>query len=158
MRNYTIIENDVIMADVWAWAQSAGFTSLELTVFNSQPFRLSLPDFDDFLRGGPCTQRYVDHVREVVRERRIFFLAKGEPLIQDSRDRNGLAGTLEVQLDRVQFAEGEPINGVPRAQYRAKPVAALGCPPWPGPGGRAPVRSRRPPARSRLRADSSRAA
>ena len=55
MRNYTIIENDVIMADVWAWAQSAGFTSLELTVFNSQPFRLSLPDFDDFLRGGPCT-------------------------------------------------------------------------------------------------------
>ena len=54
MRNYTIIENDVIMADVWAWAQSAGFTSLELTVFNSQPFRLSLPDFDDFLRGGPA--------------------------------------------------------------------------------------------------------
>lgn len=111
MRNYTIIENDVIMADIWAWAQPAGFTSLELAVFNSQPFRLSLPDFDDFLRGGPSTQRYVDHVREVVRERRIFFLAKGEPLIRDSRDRNGLAGTLEVWLDRVQVAEGEPING-----------------------------------------------
>ena len=115
MRNYTIIENDVIMADVWAWAQSAGFTSLELTVFNSQPFRLSLPEFDDFLRGGSSTQRYVDHVREVVRERRIFFLAKGEPLIHDSRDRNGLAGTLEIRLDRSQVTDGEPINGRCRA-------------------------------------------
>lgn len=116
MRNYTVIENDVIMADVWAWAQAAGFTSLELAVFNGQPFRLSLPDFDDFLRGGPSSRRYVDHVREVVRERRIFFLSKGEPLIRDSRDRIGLAGTLKVRLDRIQVAEGEPVTG--RCQAR----------------------------------------
>jgi SAM-dependent methyltransferase len=111
MRNYTIIENDVVMADIWAWAQAAGFTSLELSVFNPKPFRLSLADFDDVLQGGPCTRRYVDHVREGIGERRIFFLSKGEPLIRDSRDRNGLAGTLQVRLDQVEVGEGEPISG-----------------------------------------------
>jgi hypothetical protein len=72
---------------------------------------LSLPDFDDFLRGGPSTQRYVDQVRDFVRDWRIFFLSKGRPLVADSRDRNGLAGTLEVWLDRVQVAKGEPVTG-----------------------------------------------
>jgi SAM-dependent methyltransferase len=111
MRNYTVIENDILMADIWVWAQAAGFTSLELAVFNSQSFRLSLPDFDDFLRGGRSTQRYLDQARDFVRDWRIFFLSKGQPLVADSRDRNGLAGALEVWLDRVQVANGEPVTG-----------------------------------------------
>jgi SAM-dependent methyltransferase len=118
MRNYTIIENDVVMADIWPWAQAAGFTSLELSVFNPKPFRVSLGDFDDFLQGGPSTRRYLDHLREVVGERRIFFLAKGEPRVRDSRDRNGLAGVLEVHLDRAQVGQGTPITGWCRATNR----------------------------------------
>lgn len=111
MRNYTIIENDILMGDIWAWAEAAGFTSLEITVFNGKSFRLSLSDFGDFLRGGRVGQRYIDHVRDFVRDRRIFFLSKGEPLAADSRDRDGLAAELDVTIDRTGVAQGELIKG-----------------------------------------------
>jgi 2-polyprenyl-3-methyl-5-hydroxy-6-metoxy-1,4-benzoquinol methylase len=111
MRNYTIIENDILMGDIWTWAEAAGFTSLEISVFNGRSFRLSLPDFGDFLRGGPVGQRYVDHVRGFVRDRRIFFLSKGEPPSADSRDRDGLAAELDVTLQRTEVAQGDLIRG-----------------------------------------------
>jgi ubiquinone/menaquinone biosynthesis C-methylase UbiE len=111
MRNYAVIENDIVMADIWAWAESAGFTSVELSVFNGRPFRLSLPDFDDFLRGGAAGQRYVDDVRGFVRERRIFFLRNGEPAAADSRERDGLGSALDVTVDHVRVTQGELIRG-----------------------------------------------
>src|SRR2546427_12858433 len=36
MRNYTIVENDILMGDIWAWAKAAGSTSLYATVCNSK--------------------------------------------------------------------------------------------------------------------------
>jgi SAM-dependent methyltransferase len=118
MRNYNVVENDMIMTEVWAWAKTAGFTSLEISIFDSQSFRLSLPDFDDFLRGGRSQQRYVDHVRDFVSNRRIFFLSKGDLIVADSRNRDGLAAELEVQVDRVP---AEP-DGLITGQCRARNV------------------------------------
>ena len=116
MRNYTIIENDVIMADIWAWAQAAGFTSLEISVINSQPFRLSLAEFDSFLRGGRSQRRFARHVRNAVRKQRVFFLSKGLAPIADSRDRAGLVAKLKVHIDRTRVAQGEFIIGHCRAK------------------------------------------
>jgi SAM-dependent methyltransferase len=110
MKNYTVIENDILMGDIWAWAKDAGFTDIELAVFTSEPFHLSVDDYGDFLRHGPTVDRYYDHVRRFVEDRRIFFLSKGEPLTSDSRERRGLLAHLDVRLDS-QLVDGT-IRGV----------------------------------------------
>lgn len=93
MRNYTVVENDVVMEHVWRLAREAGFTSLDLAVFSSEPYRVPLREYDRFAAGRhPELVRYGEHVRTFARERRNFFLAKGDVGAPDSRDRNGLGG------------------------------------------------------------------
>jgi SAM-dependent methyltransferase len=99
MRNYTVVENDMLMADVWRAASAAGFTRLQLAVFSSEPFLLDVPEYEDYLGGGGSTAAFVEHVRRFARERRIFFLSKGEPTTSDSRDRRGLLAELAVRLE-----------------------------------------------------------
>jgi SAM-dependent methyltransferase len=100
MRNYTVVENDMLIGDVWQAASDAGFTRLQLAVFSSEPFLLDVPDYEDYLGGGPSTAAFTEHVRRFARERRIFFLSKGEPTTSDSRDRRGLLGELTVRLEQ----------------------------------------------------------
>jgi SAM-dependent methyltransferase len=115
MRNYTVVENDILMAQVWRWAEAAGFTDLELAVFSSEPFRLSVPGYEELLSGGPVGADYLAHVRTFAEGRRIFFLSKGEPVRSDSRDRRGLASRLDVRLDAARVAAGMPFTGTARA-------------------------------------------
>jgi Methyltransferase domain len=99
MRNYTVVENDMLIGDVWRAASEAGFTRLQLAVFSSEPFLLDVPDYEDYLGGGGTTAAFAEHVRRFARERRIFFLSKGEPATSDSRDRRGLLADLSVRLE-----------------------------------------------------------
>jgi len=106
MRNYTVLENDVVMGDVWRWAEAAGFTSLRLALFSSEPYTVPVDEYEDFLGGGSAVTAYAQHVRRFAEERRIFFLDKGEPRPVDSRDRRGLLADLRVTLDRRDAPAG----------------------------------------------------
>lgn len=97
MRNFTVVENDILIEEVWDWAQQAGFTDISLTVFNLPMFQLTLPEFQDFLAGGPQGKGYVEATRNHMQECRLFFLYKG-PFQLDSRRAEGLSAQLEVTL------------------------------------------------------------
>lgn len=99
MKNYRVVENDVILEEIWADARRAGFTKLELAVNSYEPLVLSLEEHAEFLSGGGPTSRYVEAMRCVNHNMRIFFLQKGEPGPPDSRQRAGLGAQLEVRLD-----------------------------------------------------------
>ena len=99
MRNYTVVENDMLMGSVWRAAADAGFTRLQLAVFSSEPFLLDVPEYEDYLGGGGTAAAFVEHVRRFAKERRIFFLSKGEPTTSDSRDRRGLLADLAVRVE-----------------------------------------------------------
>ena len=111
MRNYTVVENDMLMGDVWREASAAGFTRLQLAVFSSEPFLLGVPDYEDYLGGGGTVAAFAEHVRRFARERRIFFLSKGEPATSDSRDRRGLLGDLAVRLERSAVDADGAVRG-----------------------------------------------
>lgn len=99
MKNYDVIENDIVMDEVWALAQAAGFTRLDLALFSAEPFRVDTQTYDAFLaRRFAPTDAYADHVRSFASGRRNFFLAKGDVAAGDSRDRRGLFGELEVSV------------------------------------------------------------
>jgi len=99
MRNYTVVENDMLMGAVWRAASAAGFTRLQLAVFSSEPYLLDVPEYEDYLGGGGTAAAFVEHVRRFAKERRIFFLSKGEPTTSDSRDRRGLLADLSVRVE-----------------------------------------------------------
>lgn len=100
MKNYTVIENDIVMDDVWELAEAAGFTSPDLALFSAEPYRVDAAAYEDFLAGAaPAIDSYAAHVRTFAEGRRNFFLIKGEVVAGDSRDRRGLVGELELIMD-----------------------------------------------------------
>jgi len=110
MKTFNVIENDVVIEDIWQQAQSAGFTNIKLAIFNVPTFHLTLDDFNDFLAGGEALQRWAQATRDFLQNQRNFFLYKGEDVISDSRFRTGLMGEIKIAPDRLSAREGEPIT------------------------------------------------
>jgi SAM-dependent methyltransferase len=111
MKNYKVIENDIVMCDVARLAHDAGFTSLDLSIFSAQPHRVTLEAYDDFLAGGRATVPYCHHVRAFAEGRRNFFLTKGEALRRDSRDRQGLYGDVQLAIPETTVPVGGQLVG-----------------------------------------------
>jgi SAM-dependent methyltransferase len=111
MKQFTVIENDIIMADVERWARDAGFSDLELAVFTPGPFHTSIAGYDDFLAGGATRQQFFEAMQPFVEQRRIFFLSKGSRAEADSRERRGLGATLAVDLTSVSVGAGGSVSG-----------------------------------------------
>jgi len=111
MKNYTAIENDVVMEDVWQWARAAGFADLELAVFTTESYRVPLQEFGELTRGGRALDRYAERLRVFLHGHQTFFLRKGGQAPRDSREREGLKGEIAVQLERTDVRGGEPIRG-----------------------------------------------
>ena len=116
MKNYTAIENDVVMADVWTWARAAGFVDLELAVFDTESYRVPLAEFEEITRGGRALSRYADRVRVFLQGHQTFFVTKGGQPASDSREREGLKGEITVHLERTSVGRGEPIRGTASVQ------------------------------------------
>ncbi len=115
MKQFTVIENDIIMRDIETWARAAGFTDLQLAIFTSDPFHVSIDDYNDYLAHGTTRDRLYDAMATFVEERRIFFLSKGSRAIADSRERRGLDARLEVALPSDSVSVGAAIAGTATA-------------------------------------------
>jgi SAM-dependent methyltransferase len=116
MKNYTAVENDVVMEDVWRWARAAGFSEVELAVFDTQSHRVSLEEFEELTRGGRALARYAERVRVFLHGHQTFFLRKGGQAAKDSREREGLKGEITVRLERTEVRAGEAIRGTATVQ------------------------------------------
>jgi len=112
MRNFTVIENDIVMRDIERWAKAAGFTDVELAVFTSDSFRVPIAVYDELLVRGQALAAWYEHAWLFLAERRVFFLSKGEQEMSDSRERRGLLAHLDVRLDTDRAAAGDVIHGV----------------------------------------------
>jgi hypothetical protein len=110
MKNYVAFENDVVMADVWQWAQAGGFTGLELGIFSSESYRVPLREFEDLVAGGKALDAYGTQLRGYLTGHQTFFLKKGGAA-RDSREAEGLRGEITVRLDRAEVAAGERLRG-----------------------------------------------
>ena len=110
MKNYVVVENDVVLSDIRRMAEAAGFTHFEVGIFSTHTRLLPLEAFDDLMAGGPEIDAYGDHVRQYLSGHQTFFLHKGV-VEMDSRDKSGLKATLSVQLSASEGREGEGIRG-----------------------------------------------
>ncbi|MBM7815119.1 methyltransferase domain-containing protein [Saccharothrix algeriensis] len=104
MRNYGIIENDVLIDEVWAWAREAGFAELRLCLFDSAPRWVDVETFHDVVAGQEAGQDvFSAPTRAAIGDRRLFVLRREGEAALDSREARGLVAELaldDVEVDR----------------------------------------------------------
>jgi 2-polyprenyl-3-methyl-5-hydroxy-6-metoxy-1,4-benzoquinol methylase len=92
MRTFGVIENDIVLADIWAMAQAAGFRQLKVAPYGTLPL-LSLQEFDDLKSPVKARKTMGKLFRDVYSSLhaggRQFVLMKEESA-RDSRFRDGL--------------------------------------------------------------------
>ena len=100
MRNYQVIEADIVVEDLFSEAASVGFSKAELAVYVTRPVMLDLASFNNFMThpvksaGASALLRGAKAENE---NRRVFFLHKGNVLDHvDSRSAFGLLAGLDM--------------------------------------------------------------
>lgn len=102
MRAFGVIENDIIIEDIWRMARAHGFKDIELSAFSIRPLQLSLAELDalkSFEEAEGVLQRAFDEIYGPLHQgNRLFTLIKGEAR-RDSRWREGLAGQITARME-----------------------------------------------------------
>ena len=128
MRNFGVIENDIIIEDIWRMAQALGFKDIKLLASSIRPLRLSLAELDaleSFEDAADVLRRAFDEIYGPLHQgNRLFTLTKAETR-RDSRWRDGLAGQITARIEDA--GDSYRISGV---------VKNVGSATWrPGDGG-----------------------
>lgn len=103
MRNFEVIEGDIVLEDLAHEASLVGFSKVELAVFAANPAIVSLEQFNYFMDSPEDSEPGKKLVLAAWKEsenRRIFFLHKGDVLNHiDSRSPVGLLAQFDVQTE-----------------------------------------------------------
>ena len=103
MRHFGVIENDIVLRDIWAAAKAAGFGEMSIAAAVPQAASFTLDDFERVVSGQPNAAdiaAIMTPVLQAGQSLRIFSLEKGQP-VRDSRFGEGLRGTFSVELTRM---------------------------------------------------------
>lgn len=98
MKNYRVLENDINLREIFAHAESAGFTNVTIRLLND--LQVSLEDYLAVLDGDEhefvVRESAWQRTRDTLHNRTIFFLHKGD-LQRDSRGHVGLKHHMRVE-------------------------------------------------------------
>lgn len=111
MRQFGVIENDIVIEDIWAKASDIGFSNVFLSVFYPEAYVTTLTQYSAFL-GGQRLDGFDASVRALMQERRLFFLEKGVRGLLDSSQPAGLESSLQVQAADLRPKLGKPFTVV----------------------------------------------
>jgi SAM-dependent methyltransferase len=106
MLNYDVLELDVFVEEIWKTAKSLGFTDIRFRLFSFPTADFSLEERSAIIEGR-IPEPLVTHVAESMKSWSIFFLHKGQPVL-DSRGVAGLRGNLEIIGGPATVPAGEP--------------------------------------------------
>jgi ubiquinone/menaquinone biosynthesis C-methylase UbiE len=109
MRNFTVLENDIIIEDIHALALAAGFTAMNLRIFGD--VEVSYKTYQKLLAFKPfwyLASLYLPGIRPALLNKTLFFLYKGETLA-DSRAAAGLGHNLTLSQNQLRARAGEAV-------------------------------------------------
>jgi SAM-dependent methyltransferase len=110
MRNYGIIENDIIIEDVLKWAEEAGFVEMRLCLLDSAPQWVDVDTFNDVLAEREPEEVFSAPTRAGISYRRMFWLRREGTEIADSREAKGLVA--ELTMTDVEIDTSGPVTVV----------------------------------------------
>ena len=114
MRNYCVLENDIVLEDIWEHARTVGFTNLMVSLYYPEPVYVPLHDFNAFVAGQPSAT-FEHGMRLLMSNRRLFVMEKGAQDVTTSEERHGLDAHLLVGVTELRCVVGEPLRIVVNA-------------------------------------------
>ncbi|MCW6037306.1 class I SAM-dependent methyltransferase [Spirulina subsalsa FACHB-351] len=106
MKNYKVLENDIIISEIFPIALKHGFTDIRLHLFNN--IEISLDDYESLNNSNrELENKILENARQIMLHRTIFFLYKGE-FFPDSRSHIGLAHCITLEKENFNVRKGEP--------------------------------------------------
>lgn len=129
MRQFAVIENDIVVEDIAAIAAETGFEDFRMALFTDIPLTLSLDEYRDMQsRPNRAVVDIGSYFIDNNKNRRVFTFRKPGAERLDSRTREGFFGTIEIvsvaenKTDSVRIA----ITNTGQGSWRASGVEP-GC-------------------------------
>ena len=103
MREFAVIENDVVIERLWEFGREAGFSDLVMAAYTERPMLMDLETYNRGITGMTSPAEAASLGRELMHQmscKRVFSMKKQASADfdtdHDSRSRNGLAGAVTV--------------------------------------------------------------
>ena len=128
MRDFVVVENDVEIDAIWRMAQLVGFSNIEMGLFYPEPHLMALPKFKGFL-GGERPDVYEHDMRQLMQERRLFFMEKCTASLT-SLSLDGLDAAVTLQCGDIYPQSGQEISLVALAKNTGSAIWRPSD--WPG--------------------------
>ena len=110
MRNFQVLENDIIPSELFSIALDSGFDDMRLKVFCDMD--VSASEYEMLTNGTPATRlskSLRDNLRRAMLNRTVFFLYKGK-VVLDSRSHEGLSHSITTSRSEFHIKAGEYLN------------------------------------------------
>jgi SAM-dependent methyltransferase len=109
MVNYHVLENDIVVEDLWRFAQAAGFTDITLRPVLDLSYVVTLGQYLSIVRNGRVGFGGREALMNGTIASSIVFLHKGMTIF-DSRFPGHLSARLEVSAIPITAATGRPVK------------------------------------------------
>jgi SAM-dependent methyltransferase len=101
MKNFKVLENDIVLKDIYEKSLKVGFTDLRVSISGIYPYLVNLDKFDNFLNDTALQRQYRLGVDNRMRSYPIFFLDKGNIEVNDSRNMSGLVADIKSKSRNI---------------------------------------------------------
>jgi len=110
MNNFTVLENDILITEIYAFAQKYGFTDIRLKVLGGIDVSMNQYKFLVKLLSNKLLNKIFKlNIGNSITDKTIFFLYKGEN-IPDSRSHVGLSHSITTSRDVFSVRAGENLS------------------------------------------------
>ncbi len=111
MRQHTVIENDIILEEIWPLAQKAGFSDIRVGYFTPILTLMTMQEYNDHVyENAPLPAHCSLPLQAILRERRLFFLYRFHRGAPSYRQGSGLRAELRVELPTTPIRAHEPFD------------------------------------------------
>jgi SAM-dependent methyltransferase len=109
MRNYKVLENDILLEEIKEITEKIGFTELYVKAANHPNLDLSFKDYMNILRKKKLPRSLNDWIVSSVQNATVFFLTKGQP-VPDSRQVEGLNHKIKSSGKTFSVSAGQSLS------------------------------------------------
>ena len=113
MSLHKVIENDIVLEEIFQTAKSFGFEDLKICLSPLHPVMVSHSEYSAFPKSSAIASRYLSITDSRVKNYPIFFLKMSGTAPLDSRSNNGLRARLELPARTAIAIESETAFEIP---------------------------------------------